>query len=106
MRCISVSGWGNAELQIYCKDSAEVQAGQLKLTASVRDGRYYSAKVHTKGKQDFWPGQSANGIRIEATIKLPDGSCFCSSEVFTDGSELENMNFLLVVPKLCQILQD
>ena len=70
-----ISGWGNAELQIYCEENAEVQAGQLKLTASVKDGLYYSAKVHTKGKHDFWPGQTSKGIRVEAAIKLPIGSC-------------------------------
>ena len=72
------SGWGNDELQVYRKENAEVQAGQLKLTAASKDGHYYSAKVHTKGKRDFYPGQSPNGIRVEATIKLPKGNCLFS----------------------------
>lgn len=78
MKGVTTTGWGNSELQIYSKENAEVHDGQLKLTATLKDGQFYSAKLHTKGKRDFWPGLSGHGIRIEASIKLPKGNSFCS----------------------------
>lgn len=70
---IFLPGWGNAELQYYTSDNFKVDSGGLRLTATNEGAKYYSSKVHTKGKREFCPSQSTNGIRVEANLELPEG---------------------------------
>jgi beta-glucanase (GH16 family) len=63
-------GWGNAELQWYLPDSAQLEDGVLKITArleSVEGRNYTSARLNTEDRFAFKYG------RIEARIKLPAG---------------------------------
>ena len=63
-------GWGNAELQYYLPDSAQLDNGVLKITArleSVGGLNYTSARINTEDRFAFKYG------RIEASIKLPAG---------------------------------
>ena len=63
-------GWGNAELQYYLPDNAQLEDGVLKITARVEsiDGlNYTSARINTEDRFAFRYG------RIEASIKLPSG---------------------------------
>lgn len=63
-------GWGNAELQYYLPDSAQLDNGVLKITArleSLGGLNYTSARINTEDRFAFRYG------RIEASIKLPSG---------------------------------
>ncbi len=63
-------GWGNAELQWYLPDNAQIEEGILKITARQEqvEGRIYtSARLNTEDRFAFKYG------RIEARIKLPAG---------------------------------
>ena len=63
-------GWGNAELQWYLPDSAQIDNGVLKITArleSVEGRNYTSARLNTEDRFALKYG------RIEASIKLPAG---------------------------------
>jgi beta-glucanase (GH16 family) len=62
-------GWGNAELQVYTKDSANVvvKDGNLQITAIRNGNSFTSARLITKGLFDQAYG------RFEASIKLPWG---------------------------------
>ena len=60
-------GWGNAELQWYLPDSAQIDNGVLKITArleSVEGRNYTSARLNTEDRFALKYG------RIEASIKL------------------------------------
>lgn len=66
------AGWGNNELQYYTANPANlsVSDGKLHIVAlyqSIGGRQYSSARIRSKGKQDFLYG------RIEASIKLPSG---------------------------------
>ena len=67
------NGWGNNELEYYTNASlanAHVDNGTLKITAIREDKRgrdYTSARLLTKGKQEFTYG------KIEIRAKLPAG---------------------------------
>ncbi|RXK46844.1 glycoside hydrolase family 16 protein [Aquirufa rosea] len=67
------SGWGNNELQYYTKadlDNAHVENGMLTIEAkkeSFGGKNFTSARLVTKGKQDFMYG------RVEVRAKLPAG---------------------------------
>lgn len=67
------NGWGNSELQYYTdrEDNARIENGSLVIEAkkeNYNNGMYTSARLKTKGLQEFTYG------RIEAKIKLPSGS--------------------------------
>ena len=67
---IGLCGWGNNELQSYQRDNVALEDGLLKITArrqSAGGSSYTSARITTKGKQDFKFGY------LEARIKLPAG---------------------------------
>jgi beta-glucanase (GH16 family) len=67
------SGWGNNELQYYTKASAnnvEVSNGSLKIKVKkeqIENREYTSARLVTKGKEDFTYG------KMEIRAKLPAG---------------------------------
>ncbi|HEX5682416.1 MAG TPA: AbfB domain-containing protein [Ideonella sp.] len=64
-------GWGNNELEYYRRENANVENGNLVITAKREDFggfRYTSSRMKTQGKQSFKYG------RIEARIKVPLGS--------------------------------
>jgi beta-glucanase (GH16 family) len=64
------NGWGNAELQSYTQDTANIQMdgkGNLLITALNNGSSYSSARINTKNKFHQKYG------RIEASIKLPYG---------------------------------
>lgn len=63
-------GWGNHEQEYYQAANATVANGNLVITAKkqrVKSNSYTSARMTTKGKQEFTYG------KIEARIKLPLG---------------------------------
>ncbi len=66
-------GWGNNELQFYTQkslDNAKVENGNLNIIARknvFENKQYTSARLLTKGKNDFKYG------KIEARVKLPKG---------------------------------
>ncbi len=65
-----IPGWGNNELQWYLPDSAELQGGNLVITAreEFAGGKNYtSARLNTKDRFALRYG------RIEARIRLPGG---------------------------------
>lgn len=65
------SGWGNNELEYYQRENATVENGNLVITAKRENkngSRYTSARMKTQGLASFKYG------RIEARIKLPNGS--------------------------------
>ncbi len=64
------NGWGNAELQSYTNDTANIRMdgnGHLQIVAIKNGTSYTSARITTKGKFEQKLG------RIEASIKLPYG---------------------------------
>ncbi len=66
----SIPGWGNDELQWYLPDSANIENGNLRITARrQRQGnfQYTSARINTRDRFAFRYG------RIEARIRLPGG---------------------------------
>ena len=65
--CPNLCGWGNNERQLYSKENVTVKEGSLIITASKKDSKYYSGKIHTKGKFEF-----KHGI-VEVKAKLPTG---------------------------------
>jgi beta-glucanase (GH16 family) len=70
--CPSLCGWGNAELQYYTSNEANiaVEDGMLRITALYAPGasqEYTSARIRTKGKASF------TGGRMEARMKMPFG---------------------------------
>lgn len=95
-------GWGNNELEIYTEDNALVSGGVLSITASYNGTSFQSAKLRTWGLKEFTPlsPDTPNGIRIEASIQLPQGHCLLS-----DASHracllfiLDQANVLLLQP--------
>lgn len=65
-----IPGWGNAELQWYLPDRAQLQDGMLTITArrEASNGyNYTSARINTRDRFAFRYG------RIEARIRLPAG---------------------------------
>ena len=65
-----IPGWGNNELQWYLPDSAQLESGNLVITArrESESGRSYtSARINTRDRFAFRYG------RIEARIRLPAG---------------------------------
>lgn len=63
-------GWGNHEQEYYQAANATVTNGNLMITAKkqrVKSNAYTSARMTTKGKQEFTYG------KVEARIKLPVG---------------------------------
>jgi beta-glucanase (GH16 family) len=63
-------GWGNNELQWYLPNSAQLENGNLVITArdEVSNGKTYtSARLHTRDRFAFRYG------RVEARIRLPAG---------------------------------
>lgn len=66
----NLCGWGNQELQSYQEENAVVSDGTLKITArqeTIGNSEYTSARLISRGKQDFTYG------RMEARIKVPAG---------------------------------
>jgi beta-glucanase (GH16 family) len=64
------NGWGNDELEYYKKENAEIQEGNLVITAkkeSAGGANYTSTRMITKGKQSFQYG------RIDIRAVLPQG---------------------------------
>ena len=64
------NGWGNAELQSYTKDVANISMdgnGNLQITALKNGTSFSSARINTKNKFSQKYG------RVEARIKLPYG---------------------------------
>lgn len=64
------NGWGNMELQYYRAENATVSGGYLTIEAreeSYEGCDYTSARIHSKGKQDFLYG------RVETKMKVPTG---------------------------------
>jgi beta-glucanase (GH16 family) len=63
-------GWGNNEKQIYTKDlkNARVENGKLIIQALFEGGRYSSARLVTKKKEDFTYG------KIVVKAKIPQGT--------------------------------
>lgn len=67
---IGLCDWGNGEAQFYQRENVSLEGGLLKLEArleSVGGSIYTSARINSKGKQDFRFGY------LEARIKLPVG---------------------------------
>jgi len=68
--CPDLCGWGNQELEWYTDEAKNIflEEGKLVIRA-MKEGssNYTSAKIHTKGKQDFQFG------RIDIRAKLPKG---------------------------------
>ncbi len=67
---LGAGGWGNAELQTYTNNAANVKLdgdGKLAITALSSANGYTSARLKTKGKFDQTYG------RFEARIKTPTG---------------------------------
>ena len=65
-----IPGWGNSELQWYLPNSAQIENGNLVITArrEARGGlQYTSARINTRDRFAFRYG------RIEARMKLPAG---------------------------------
>lgn len=65
-----IPGWGNNELQWYLRNSAQLENGNLVITArnETSNGKNYtSARLHTRDRFALRYG------RIEARIRLPDG---------------------------------
>ena len=68
------NGWGNDEWQNYTSQNAQVQSGNLIITAmknkslGKRDGSITSSRIQTLNKFEFKPG-----TKIKARIKLPWG---------------------------------
>ena len=68
------NGWGNDEWQSYTIQNAQVQSGNLIITAmknqslGKRDGSITSSRIQTLNKFEFKPG-----TKIKARIKLPWG---------------------------------
>ncbi len=63
------NGWGNNEKQIYTQDlkNARVENGKLIIEAIYENGKYTSARLVTKKKQDFTYG------KIVIKAKIPQG---------------------------------
>ncbi len=67
------NGFGNNEQEYYQRANADIENGNLVITAkkeTVGTNNYTSARLTTQGKKDFLYG------RIEARIKLPVGQGF------------------------------
>lgn len=65
-----IPGWGNNELQWYLPNSAQLENGNLVITARAEASngrRYTSARLHTRDRVAVRYG------RIEARIRLPGG---------------------------------
>ncbi|MDO6759676.1 family 16 glycosylhydrolase [Tamlana sp. 2_MG-2023] len=64
---LGAGGWGNQELQTYTDDieNSYVSDGTLKITAKANGSGYTSARLITKGLQEFTYG------RVEVRAKLP-----------------------------------
>jgi len=86
------SGWGNNELQNYTSgDNTKIVDGKLVITAKKVDdhnqvGSYTSARISTKGKQDFQYG------RIEIRAKLPSGKCIWPA-IWMLGSSISSIGW-------------
>ncbi len=64
------NGWGNNEQEYYQADNADIENGNLVITAKqekVGGNNYTSSRMTTQGKKEFLYG------RIEARIKIPVG---------------------------------
>ena len=56
------------------------------MTASFDGTNFLSTRLRTFGKQDFVPSyETPNGIRVEASIMLPQGGCHF--QAFRDNSQ-------------------
>ena len=52
------------------------------MTASFDGTNFLSTRLRTFGKQDFVPSyETPNGIRVEASIMLPQGGCHFQAEL-------------------------
>ncbi|AXT55624.1 glycoside hydrolase family 16 protein [Aquimarina sp. MMG015] len=65
--CPNLCGWGNNERQIYTKENAKLENGNLIITATKKGDIYGSSRITTKGKMEFQYGS------IEVRAKLPTG---------------------------------
>jgi beta-glucanase (GH16 family) len=65
--CPKLCGWGNEEWEYYTKESVSVSEGNLVITASKVDDKYFSGRINTRGKVEFQYGT------IEVKAKLPTG---------------------------------
>lgn len=65
--CPDICGWGNNEKQIYTKKNVKISNGNLVITVSKDDEKYYSSRITTKDKVEFQYGT------VEVRAKLPTG---------------------------------
>jgi len=65
--CPSLCGWGNNERQIYTDNNHKIREGNLVIKAQLKDGKYTSTRITTKGKVEYTYG------RFEVRAKLPLG---------------------------------
>lgn len=65
--CPDLCGWGNNERQIYTKENARLERGNLIITATKENDVYKSSRITTKNKIEFQYGT------IEVRAKLPAG---------------------------------
>ncbi|NDV61212.1 glycoside hydrolase family 16 protein [Puniceicoccales bacterium CK1056] len=89
---IGGGGWGNSELQWYTdrRDNSRIENGELVIEAKEeafewRD--YTSARLLTKGKQEFLYG------RIEARIKVPAGPAGFWPAFWTLGADIDTVGW-------------
>lgn len=65
--CPNICGWGNNERQWYTKENHTLRDGNLIIEGRLKDGKYTSTRITTKGKKEFQYG------RIECRAKMPTG---------------------------------
>lgn len=67
--CPELCGWGNNERQVYSDKNHKVENGFLIISARKEGDQYTSARIDTKGKQEFQYGK----IEIRAQLPLGKG---------------------------------
>ena len=67
--CPDLCGWGNNEEQIYTRDNVKLRDGNLVITASKKDGNYYSGRINSKDKIEFKYGT----IEVRANVAEAKG---------------------------------
>lgn len=82
-------GWGNNEQEYYQAANANIENGNLVITAkkeAVGSNKYTSARMTTQGKKEFFYG------KVEARIKIPVGQGFWPA-FWMLGSNINTVNW-------------
>ncbi|MGY3793295.1 glycoside hydrolase family 16 protein [uncultured Aquimarina sp.] len=84
--CPDLCGWGNNERQIYTRENAKLQNGNLIITATKKGDVYKSTRITTKDKIEFQYGT------IEVKAKLPTGQGLWPA-VWMLGSDIDEIGW-------------